>query len=412
MCLRRNLAKYFFCGITPLFVIACGGGGGGGDASPPSQPPPSTALFNDVTATNVDSSVPAQPCMDVQAVDVDGDNDLDLVLAIEFGQNILLINDGLGRFSKAANGGGFLQNSEDHEDIALANFDEDNKIDIAFASEDTMNHEIYFNQGGRFSGYQLGATSVANTVLAIDFDHDGDQDLLFGGQGLLVLENNGQGQFSVYSGNRIPAISGVIQDLAASDVDNDSDLDIAIGIEGQNILLKNDGSGVFTDVTSTHLAIVQDETRVLAFADVDSDGDVDMFVGNVKQRFTSTTRNFIYLNDGSGRFLTAMSHSIGFGTYGGKFVDFDADGDPDLVLANANVLAAGDMTGFQMYLNSSGVFSNITVTAFGRAIQEHGFGVASGDFNADGKTDLYLCSRGALLNGSNVGQRDHLMLQR
>ena len=412
MLVHRGFAKCSFYAVTSFIAVACGGGGGGGGGSvpPPTPPPPASSLFNDVTATHVEGAVVTRACMDAQAIDFDKDSDLDLVLAIEFGQNLLLLNDGSGRFTIAPNGGGLLNNSEDHEDIAYADFDADNDIDLAVASEDTMVHEIYLNQGSSFSGFLLGATSVANAVVAFDMDNDGDQDLIFGGESLLVMENNGSGSFAVYTGARIPTFSGTIQDIVAIDVDKDNDLDLVFGVEGQNQLLLNDGRGVFTNVTQTHLAAIIDETRLLSFADVDLDGDVDMFVGNVRQELTSaSSSNLIYLNNGEGRFLSASSASLGFGTYGGKFVDFDNDSDPDLLLANANILTPTDIVGYQLYRNVGGVFSDITTMAFGGAIREHGFGVATGDFNRDGKIDFYLCSRGS---GAQSGASDHLFFQR
>ena len=34
--------------------------------------------------------------MDAQVIDIDGDGDLDVILAIEFGRNVILINNGTG----------------------------------------------------------------------------------------------------------------------------------------------------------------------------------------------------------------------------------------------------------------------------------------------------------------------------
>ncbi|MFZ5841768.1 MAG: FG-GAP repeat domain-containing protein [Pseudomonadota bacterium] len=138
----RWVALLFTTGI--FSISACGGGGGGGDNGNP-PPPPVEAWFNDVTSTHVDQSVIGKSCMDVQAFDYDTDNDLDLILAIEFGQNVLLQNDGNGRFAAVSSVAGMLANREDHEDIALADFDGDTDLDIAVAAEDTTVHEIYLN---------------------------------------------------------------------------------------------------------------------------------------------------------------------------------------------------------------------------------------------------------------------------
>ena len=54
-------------------------------------------LFEDVTATHLPDLV--GPSMDVGLADIDGDGDLDVILAIEFRANRILINDGSGIFS-------------------------------------------------------------------------------------------------------------------------------------------------------------------------------------------------------------------------------------------------------------------------------------------------------------------------
>ena len=397
------------CGAV-LALAACGGGGGDDGSSPP----PSSALFVDASATHLPPGAGDGACMDAQALDFDGDGDLDLVLAIEFGINLVLSNDGTGHFAVAS--AGMLATGADHEDIALADLDGDGDLDLAFAAEDTQVHELYLDQGASFLGAQLGPTSEANAVVAFDLDADGDLDLVFGGQGLLVLLNDGSAGFSVDAPGRFPAEAGVVQDLVAIDVDGDADLDLALGNEGQNQLFLNQGGGAFSDATATHLPAVIDETRVLAFADVDRDGDLDLFVGNVHQEMVGAAgQDFLYANDGRGVFaaLPALPAPGGFGTYGGRFVDFDVDGDPDLVTGSADILDATDLGSFRLYRNDgTGLLVDISDLAFGAEVREHGFGVAAGDLDGDLDIDLYLCSRGASAGGVRYGHADHLMLQR
>lgn len=406
-------ASQLFMAGAMLALSACGGGGSSSPPPTPPPPPPASALFNDVTQSNLPVSVISQSCMDAIPFDYDRDNDQDVLLAIEFGRMVLLQNDGNGRFSDISAEAGMLNNTQDHEDADVGDFDQDGDLDIVVASEDTMVHEAYINQGNSFNGSQLSPTSVANAVVAFDFDQDGDLDLVFGGQNLLILTNNGEGTFSLYTGDRIPSIANTIQDIAINDIDGDGDMDVMLGIEGQNRLLLNDGTGRYSDVTAAYLPMVEDESRVIAFADIDNDGDADMFVGNVNQQINPLVQNnFIYLNDGAGRFAGGQSTGLGFGTYGGRFVDFDGDGDPDLITANANLLVPDNMDGFKLYRNTAGSFVEITSEAFGSPVAAHGFSVATADFNRDGKMDLYFCSRGAVQSGVKVGNQDRLMFQR
>ena len=58
-------------------------------------------LFSEVTTTHLPAGI-AGRCMDAAAGDVVGDGDLDLALALEFEPNILLLNDGSGRFENVS----------------------------------------------------------------------------------------------------------------------------------------------------------------------------------------------------------------------------------------------------------------------------------------------------------------------
>ena len=394
-----------------LLMTACGGSSGG--SSQPAPPPPQQSLFTDVTSTHVPAHVVPQPCMDVQAIDIDRDGDLDLALAMEFRSVVLLQNDGSGRFTDISGIAGVLDNANDHEDLAFADIDADDDLDFVVAAEDTMVHELYVNQGGVFVGRLLPETSVANAVAVFDFDHDNDNDIIFAGNGLLILENDGDGNFMSYSGDRVPAVTGIQQDVVIVDIDDDDDMDIAIAVEGQNRIFLNDGLGHYTDVTDSRLSAIQDESRVVLFSDVNNDGKKDLFVGNVLQEMSGVNPgNVIYLNDGAARFVAPSTSAVGFGTYGATFVDFDEDGDNDLLTASANLIEPSNTAGFRLFRNNGGSFGDITSEAFGGNLSEHGFSVAAGDFNRDGKVDFYLCSRGASQNGARVGFNDHLMLRR
>ena len=185
--------------------------------------PAQDALYVDVTDVNLPSGVAGQ-CMDAGAGDADGDGDLDLALAMEFQTNILLLNDGAGRFSDGSQG--LPRTRHDSEDIEFADFDGDGDLDLVVVSEDDQVNELYLNDGdGTFSdaSERIPVRGVSNAHAVMDLNGDGASDLLIGNNGVdRALLNDGTGNFSDESG-QIWGNDSPTQDLEVADVDGDGE---------------------------------------------------------------------------------------------------------------------------------------------------------------------------------------------
>jgi hypothetical protein len=124
-----------------------------------------------------------------------------------------------------------------------------------------------------------------------------------------------------------------------------------------------------------------------AAGDVDGDGWIDLFV-------TGATRNFLYLNDGKGRFRDASDEtglkSLATGS-GPLLADIDNDGDLDVFIA---------AVGPQVLLENRLVpdrklrFEDVSLER-GVAVTATGFSAAAADVNADGRVDFYVASYNA-----------------
>ena len=348
--------------------------------------------FIDVSDSHLPVGSTSGRTMDAEAADVDNDGDLDLILASEFAQNRVLINDGAGIFSDETTSRIPVAN-RDSEDIAIADFNGDGALDIVFVSEDDQINEYYLNDGSGFfqNSQALPVAGTSNAVIASDLNGDDSPDLILGNAGQnVVLINDGFGNFSNETALRLPVLFDSTQDLELGDIDADGDLDLIVANEDGNRLLINTGDGFFDDQTSARLptAPSTEETREADFGDADGDGDLDIFLANVAFRQGKLLRNKLLINDGTGHFSDETESRLepdNLHSVDGDFVDLDGDDDLDLIIANA---FGGN---YQVLINDgAGFFSDQTNLILPVSVVGDGIDIEAADFDGDGILDLYL----------------------
>ena len=339
--------------------------------------------------------------------------------------------------------------------VAFLDYNNDGRLDVFAVNGGTLpgyagpppRNRLYRNAGeGRFSDVTrfagVGETAYGMGVCAGDFDNDGHDDLYVTCYGPNSLfRNNGDGTF-----RNIATEAGVAGDATWSvgcaflDYDADGFLDLYVanyvdysiaspetGLrpyvsrsarpseEGRfyphpdnfkgaaDRLYRNIGKGTFADVTKP--AGVFDpggKGMGMACADVNGDGAVDVFVAN------DMTPNFLYLNQGDGRFvekglLSGAAYS-GSGelqsSMGADFGDFNRDGRLDLAVTNFRLEGAG------LYRNEGGaLFTDISSISGVRTptIPHVGWGMGFLDYDNDGWTDLLMVHGHVLDNADRVG---------
>lgn len=188
---------------------------------------------------------------DIVVSDVDGDGDLDAVITHGSPYRVseaLWINDGTGHFTDAS--ANIPWEQLDTADAELADLDGDGDLDLLLADA-AGRHRLYVNDGrGVFTdaSARLPLLPAATHLAVADVDGDGDLDTLWSlaGYGLLALaRNDGTGNLTL-SGTLPPSQVG--GPMVFADLDHDGDCDLVVANPFVTTLeaLQNDGTGTFT----------------------------------------------------------------------------------------------------------------------------------------------------------------------
>jgi len=391
-------------------------------------PVAATPRFEDVTETHLPSREGVTfASMDAVAVDLDDDGDLDVVTPQEWRSNRILLNQGAGRFALAADALPAPPEAElvrppqitqplqkDSEDVSIADFNSDGILDLIIVVEDDQRlgranvHQYFRGSGGdRFERvYNQLPDTVANAVAHADITGDGALDVMISGDGQdRLLINDGAGGFRDETEQRIPREAAVAQDVEFFDADGDGDLDLVLGLEGGHALWINNGRGVYSDESRARLPVPGNvEARKVTPADVDGDGDLDLYFAHVNWQGREP-QDRLYINDGRGRFTDESASRLpadALLSLDAEFGDLDADGDLDLVQGNRGSV--------RIFLNDGqGRFSDVTATALGAEIDGSSIAVELGDFDGDGRLDIFL---GQLANQNDPNGFDRLLINR
>ncbi|MBK9231721.1 MAG: VCBS repeat-containing protein [Anaerolineae bacterium] len=224
-----------------------------------------------------------------------------------------------------------------------------------------------------------GTGREPTTSLAVgDMDNDGDLDLVVGNQGEdnRIYLNNGRGGFPTEVRGTITLTnSSPTSVIAVADLNGDGWLDVlalAPGAPAQ--LYLNAHRGTFT--SRLLLTITSPLTPALVIGDLDGDADFDLVVGGAN----AMTR--VYRNDGHAGFSPApawLTATEAMSATAMTLADVNGDGRLDLVLGF-------DGRPVQVFLNRGGARfapANTIGEARGRVAA-----LAAGDLNGDGKPDL------------------------
>ncbi|WJW76302.1 FG-GAP-like repeat-containing protein [Thiohalobacter sp. IOR34] len=328
--------------------------------------------------------------------DIDNDGDLDLyVTSLSDKRFYLYINDGKGGFTEeAAARGASIGGTDEHYgfSVTFGDYDGDGYLDIhttEWRTDDlnpgaaASNSRLLRNQGSSRPGYFDDVTLSAG--VSVD-----------------AVPGTAAGTFSLAS--------------RFADLDQDGFQDLLItGDFGTSRLFWNNGDGTFTDGTQAANVGTDENGMGSALADFDGDGRIDWFVASIYDpentcaTASCTWRgsgNRLFRNNGD-RTFTDVTDSAGVRDgswgWGASFIDYDNDGDQDLVLTNGmNFPNEATYTLDDPFENDvmrfwendgAGVFTE-KAALVGLTDTASGKGLLTFDYDKDGDLDIFVVNNG------------------
>jgi hypothetical protein len=273
-------------------------------------------------------------------------------------------------------------------------YDGDGDQDLLITGYDEAslpNTTLYNNDGeGEFTLVEdSGLPNLSISAIAKgDFNLDGYIDLFVMGEtndGVIITAvyfNDGLGYFIADNLNTFPPT--YLGDCNIIDYNNDGHLDIFIcGFENTtytNIskLYVNNGENLFSEVNEAVFSGILNASS--EWADYDMDGNIDLFISGMG---TDNDYSNLYRNNGDGSFeLTEEFTPLWSSDI--AWEDYDNDGDLDLIYAGYNTNSGSRQT--ILYRNDNGSFSSIA----DNILDASHTAIAWGDYNMDGKKDLFV----------------------
>jgi Flp pilus assembly protein TadD len=260
----------------------------------------------------------------------------------------------------------------------------------------------------------LDITSHAGGVIVEDFDGDGLLDVMVTSSGPLdqmhLFHNNGDGTFrDVTRRSGLMGETGGLN-LVLTDFNNDGHPDVLVlrggwwGKQGcyPMSLLRNNGDGTFTDVTEQAGLLSAHPTNTAAWADFDNDGWLDLFVGHETRPASGSGSDpadlhpsQLFHNNRDGTFTEIGAASgladLGF-VKGVAWGDFNNDGRPDLyvsVMYGRNHLFRNDGPRDPADIRKGWRFTDVTAQA-GVDKQSNSFATWFFDYDNDGWPDIFV----------------------
>jgi len=312
------------------------------------------------------------------AADYDNDGHTDLYV-VNYGGGILYRNKGNGTFQDVTAQAGVVHHRGGISATFL-DYDNDGLLDLFVANYLVFDPKIKPPPGSQ-------------VPYAGPLFYQPEFNLLFRNRGDGTFEDVSQQTGILVPGHRAMSVTSLDYDL-------DGDADVYVSNDATpNLLLANDGRGQFKEV-GLRAGVAYNQFGEAAgsmgatVADANGDGLPDMFV----TRFGMAS---LYLSVAAGFFEDRIQGSgildvsAQYTSWGGNFIDYDNDGDPDLFIANGHAHFMVGMPPLLLENRGRAIFANACSAGgpfFHARPNARGSGVL--DFDNDGWLDLIVTTLG------------------
>ncbi len=258
------------------------------------------------------------------------------------------------------------------------------------------------------SATSASAFTTTGGACMMDVTGAGNMDLVLmqsGAQAIRVLHNRGAGSFEEWDA----AVAGLKADghavaCAVGDYDGDGLNDLAVALDDRVLLFRNLGHGKFENVTAQAGLVPRNRPTGITFVDYDHDGDLDLLLTGAPLQ-PGGESNVLWRNNGN-RTFTEQTEQTGLGgsgkTAAAILTDFNNDRAVDLAVT-------GDEPSPVIYVNPrEGKYP--TQLLYGDVKLPPTVGIAVLDYNKDGWMDIAVTHAGApgLTLWRNVEGPDHV----
>jgi hypothetical protein len=328
-------------------------------------------------STPVDYTVGTLPFANAVG-DFNGDHILDIAVANYNSNNVsILLGNGDGTFQPAVN---YMIGTEPSA-ITAVDLNKDGATDLAIADEIGRTVAVLINKAdgtGTFKAPVLyPAGRAPRGIVAGDLRGIGIQDLVVAnnlGNDVSIFLGNGDGTFQ-------PAIDYPAhihpKSVAVGYFNNDNHLDIACANHDSNdvsILIGN-GDGTFKAPVNYLVGL---NPRYVTVADFNKDGKADLVTANGGASSIS-----VLYGNGDGTFQTQVAYVAAVSPRWLAVDDYDGDGFLDIATSNYGGGSVSVLLGTGSSTAGSEFLPSISYN-----VGKNPTGIASGDFNGDGKPDL------------------------